>query len=131
MADTVVDVPQVTLDVHAAAHGLRHIDVVKIDVEGFELAVLRGARALLTARQITWIMLEISDTTSANAGFSATDVGFELERYGYHLHEITPPGEIGRRVLGSERFPGANYIAQAHQDQTQAYSSQIRDLYKR
>ncbi len=66
-ADTVIEVPLMTLDDHADAETLDHIDFLKIDVEGFELAVLRGARRLLTERRIGWVMLEVGDLTCANA----------------------------------------------------------------
>jgi FkbM family methyltransferase len=41
------EVTTVSLDDYAATHGLISVDVIKIDVEGFEHLVLRGARELL------------------------------------------------------------------------------------
>ncbi len=47
-------------DDYLAALGLRRVDLVKIDVEGFELSVLRGLRASLR-RFRPLLMLELSD----------------------------------------------------------------------
>lgn len=110
-ADEVIEVPIVSLDAHAASQGLSTIDLLKIDVEGFELAVVRGARGLLTTRRIAWIILEIADCASANAGLSPVALLNELDRLGYPVYEITSRGEIGERVRGPRPFPGANFIA--------------------
>ncbi len=42
-----IEVPVVTLDDYAAERGLGEVKLLKIDVQGFELEVLRGAEALL------------------------------------------------------------------------------------
>lgn len=111
-ADAVVDVPITTLDAHAQAEGLDRIDFLKIDVEGFELGVIRGARGLLGRKQVGRIMLEIGDVTCGNAGVAPLDLLTELESLGYALMAITPDGEVAERVRS---FPGAtfsaNYIA--------------------
>ncbi len=56
-----IEVPQVTLDQH---FGSERIDLVKIDVEGYELDVLRGATALL--RRCPALALEIHVALYAN-----------------------------------------------------------------
>src|SRR4029077_5752124 len=42
-------VPARTLDALFAEEGIRSVDVLKVDVEGFEAAVFRGASQLLTS----------------------------------------------------------------------------------
>lgn len=53
-----LDVRTVTLDSYAREHGISHIDLLKIDTEGHEPAVLRGARELLTAGRVDFVLAE-------------------------------------------------------------------------
>jgi FkbM family methyltransferase len=118
-ADEVIEVPVLTLDAHALRSGLDFIDFLKIDVEGFELHVLRGTRGLLASRRVGVIMLEVGDGTCANAGVDPRDVLDELTASGYDLFGIEPDGSIGARI---ERFPddsfSANYLAMPSADRT-------------
>lgn len=49
-----------TLDGYASANGIARIDFLKIDVEGHELEVLRGAQKLLQSNAIDFIQFEFS-----------------------------------------------------------------------
>ena len=49
-----------TLDAFVEREGVAHIDLLKIDVQGHEAAVLRGARACLRNRQLRSILLELN-----------------------------------------------------------------------
>jgi FkbM family methyltransferase len=62
-------------------------EVIKIDVEGAELGVLRGGRETLRAH-LPDILLEWGETTSHDAGYERRDVADELERMGYTLFGI-------------------------------------------
>jgi FkbM family methyltransferase len=53
-----VAVATVTLDGYAARHGVRHVDLLKVDTEGHEAAVLRGGRALLTGGGVDFVLCE-------------------------------------------------------------------------
>lgn len=50
-----------TLDLFCAEHHLEHIDFLKIDVEGFELNVLRGAKTLLKEKKVDFIQFEFGN----------------------------------------------------------------------
>ncbi len=63
-------VPIRRLDRLAAEKGLTHIDLLKIDVEGFEPQVLRGLGEL----PVRNICLEFSDDNLKNCGFTAGDL---------------------------------------------------------
>jgi FkbM family methyltransferase len=52
--DSVVDVPATTLDRVVGDHGLAHIDLLKMDIEGSEIPVLRTARAPRQARMMVF-----------------------------------------------------------------------------
>ncbi|MDO8209998.1 FkbM family methyltransferase [Conexibacter sp. CPCC 206217] len=77
-----------TLDELCGERAIAHIDLLKIDTEGFDLEVLRGAAGLLAAQQI--------DVVGVEAGMNpenATHVPFEtlkrhLEEHGYRLFAI-------------------------------------------
>jgi FkbM family methyltransferase len=51
-------IPVVTIDAYLAAHGLPRADVLKLDVEGHELAALRGATAALRDGRVGAVTIE-------------------------------------------------------------------------
>jgi FkbM family methyltransferase len=57
-ADTFVECEATTIDVFCFDNGIACVRVLKIDVEGHEAAVLRGARSMLKERRIDIVMLE-------------------------------------------------------------------------
>lgn len=112
VADEVIEVPATTLDAHAQREGIETIDFLKIDVEGFELFVLRGAQGLLRARRVRWLMIEVGDQTCANAKVDPRELLELLDALGYELHEITATGLMGPIVRAFR--PGsfsANFLA--------------------
>jgi FkbM family methyltransferase len=107
-ADEIIEVPVTTLGAHAKSEGLGQIDFLKIDVEGFELSVIRGARELLREKRIDLILLEIGDVTCATAGIEPIEVLNELESLGYRLHSIDSEGKVCDRVSS---FPNTSFSA--------------------
>jgi FkbM family methyltransferase len=79
-----------------ASLNLPRVDLVKIDVEGFELKVLEGLRQTL-ARYRPLVMLELSDTVRAELG--SMQQLLALLPQGYDVQRIMPP--IARRTLFS------------------------------
>ena len=111
-ADEIIEVPVTTLSAHAETERLGHIDFLKIDVEGFELSVIRGARELLSEKRIDLILLEIGDGTCATAGVEPIEVLHELESLGYRLHSIDAEGKVCDRVrFFPETSFSANFLA--------------------
>ncbi|HEY0546075.1 MAG TPA: FkbM family methyltransferase [Pyrinomonadaceae bacterium] len=79
---SIVEVPTVTLDEFCARENILP-DLIKIDVEGFELAVLRGARETIKAcGQRLSLFVELHPTTWREIGISKEEVIAELDRQG-------------------------------------------------
>ncbi|MEV7601127.1 FkbM family methyltransferase [Kitasatospora sp. NPDC089797] len=74
-----------TLDQLADELRLTRTSFVKADVEGAELAVLRGGAATLRRHRPT-LLLEIEDRHLRKYGARAADVPRHLEQYGYRAH---------------------------------------------
>jgi FkbM family methyltransferase len=70
-----------------------HIALLKIDVEGSELAVLRGFQALLEAARIGRLVIEISDEFLRRYGASAAELYAYLAAMGY----VPAKGPLGSR----------------------------------
>lgn len=82
-----------TLDRYCEGAGVRHINFLKIDVEGHELAVLEGARELLRAGRIDYVQFEYGGTY-IDAGHLLRDVWTLLARTGdgYGVFKIKSGG---------------------------------------
>lgn len=81
-----VEVPLRTVDALCAELGF-HPDVVKVDVEGYELAVLRGAlRTLREDRPV--LFLELHPQRLRELGRSAGEVAALLEDLGYRVFDL-------------------------------------------
>lgn len=108
-------VPAVSLDGWAASRDVERVDVVKIDVEGAELLVLRGMEALLLRTRPRLLVIEVAPDRLAFAGIGdarplARDpsaarpeeiVAF-LRVRGYEARELAVGGRLGRRYVEDE-----------------------------
>ena len=82
-------VPLATLDDAADALGIARLDLVKADIEGFELRLVEGARATL-ARFRPALLLELDDAHLARAGDTLAGAWDTLTALGYRAYEPTP-----------------------------------------
>ena len=71
-----------TLDVWCKEHSVDNITAMKIDVEGFELEVLRGAEASMNSRLMLGVV-EAEESLQHRNGSSVGDITEFLERFGY------------------------------------------------
>uniref|UniRef100_A0A7S4UDJ2 Methyltransferase FkbM domain-containing protein n=1 Tax=Alexandrium monilatum TaxID=311494 RepID=A0A7S4UDJ2_9DINO len=53
------EVETITVDAIAKRHGLHHVDILKVDAEGHDFAVLQGARGLLESGHVTLVVWEL------------------------------------------------------------------------
>lgn len=69
------------------------IDLIKIDIEGAELACLQGAKETLQ-RFKPKIIIEIQDFSAEQAGYKATDITDLLSDVGYEFYRIEKAGRL-------------------------------------
>ncbi len=82
-----------TIDAVAAALGLDRLDFVKADIEGWEVALLRGgADTLRRFRPV--VVLELLSHHLARAGDRVDDAFGFMAELGYRAFELTPDNEI-------------------------------------
>lgn len=83
-----VMVQTITLDTLCALNNINKIDVIKIDVEGFEDYVFRGGRQILSTDNAPVIIFEFLDWAENQAnGLKAGDAQRTLLNFGYILYE--------------------------------------------
>jgi FkbM family methyltransferase len=83
------------------------VDLVKIDVEGAEMLVLRGMTRLLEAQRPS-IILELTDAFLRELGSSAAEAILFLKEHGYELYRIDWDG---LRRLGDDESTQINVFA--------------------
>jgi len=85
----------------AEGAGLDRLDVVKIDVEGAELDVLRGMRASLARLRPRVVVLEVKASVLARAGVDPAALRAFLRAAGYApTGQVLDRNEVHRRVPG-------------------------------
>lgn len=100
ISDEGLPVPQVALDDYADEHGIERVDLLKMDVEGYECSVLRGARRLIEERRVGVIVTEVHEAFLERAGASRAELESLLAGYGPRplppvgLHRIRPAEKI-------------------------------------
>jgi FkbM family methyltransferase len=83
-----------TLDRYCSDNDVHQADVVKIDVEGAETLVLRGATGLLGSGRRPFIVLEADDSHARRAGSSLQQVEEILKAAGYDVSQLLGGGGV-------------------------------------
>jgi FkbM family methyltransferase len=97
---TPIEVAATTLDAAGTSLGvIGRVDFIKCDVEGGELALLRGARRLRDVAAPPALMIEVDPSFLGDAGVSADDLNNEILKWGgpstcFYLDNTGKPIEI-------------------------------------
>ncbi len=82
-----------TLDNVALQLNLQRLDFIKVDIEGAELTMLKGATGTIS-RFRPQVMVEMNDDTFKAAGYSKTQVIEFFEKLHYKAHAINKQGAL-------------------------------------
>jgi len=97
----------ITIDEYINQRELSKIDVVKIDVEGNELSVLKGMRNLLESQNHLNIIVEIHKGQLLSQGIDPKEVYNFLQKFGFSAKQVTSNEAPRRKRTG--------YLAQVPQ----------------
>lgn len=99
------------LDIFCSKHGIRQIDLLKIDVEGGELAVLKGTGSLLASGAIRLIQFEFGACNIDSRTFFK-DFFYLLNPH-YRIYRILKDGlePVDKYTEACEVFLTTNYLA--------------------
>jgi FkbM family methyltransferase len=72
-----IRVQETTLDTFCSEHSIDNIDLLKTDVEGFDLVVLQGSSLMLQKRAVKFILVEFFDLLPREGVFGGALMPFE------------------------------------------------------
>jgi FkbM family methyltransferase len=102
-----------TLDAVVKQYGIEKVDFIKMDIEGGELELLRGAQTLLMACRPS-ALVEIVDIHCKRFGHTPYDVYSFLVQLGYTARFISPSGDLVE--CDSARLRNGNYLFKPTRD---------------
>lgn len=95
-------IPLITLDNFVSNQSGCKVDFIKLDIEGAELAALRGARHVLKEHR-PQLVIELGELTCQVAGYSMEDVIDEIAEFDYSFFRLGRKGtcrQITKQDLG-------------------------------
>ncbi len=81
------EISAVTIDDYCAEKKIEQIDLLKIDVEGAELQVMKGARKMLQSRRVKCLTFEFGQATF-DMGNNPAEIEVYLKEMGYKIRNI-------------------------------------------
>jgi FkbM family methyltransferase len=93
-----------SLDDYAEEKRIKEINLIKIDVEGYEYFVLRGASNVLSKSYNIAIVFEMSDVLLRNFGSQSGDIQEFLRKLHFRIFEIGEGNFLASRTFASQ-FP--------------------------
>lgn len=114
-----ITVPVTTLDEFVRERDIATVDFLKVDVEGAELDLIEGARALLSSEHQPVVQFEFADGRAGEWGHRASEIGARLIRLGYRLFSFCG-WDLEPHVLKNEY--GTENVVGVPEDQLEAVS---------
>jgi FkbM family methyltransferase len=108
-----VSVDVLSLDDYLSNPGLGRVDFVKLDVEGAEREVLRGAVSLLHSSSRPLFLVEVQDIRTSPWGYPAREIVQLLDRAGYDWFRILDNGSLAPAATDDQTYD-ANLVAVPH-----------------
>lgn len=109
-ATTPVSVVVRRLDEVLLKQQIGSVDFMKLDVEGAELSVLKGARELLTRLPRPVILAEVQDVRTTPWGYEAKEIVRFLSDLDYRWYAPAAGGNLGEMDVRMEKYDG-NFVA--------------------
>jgi FkbM family methyltransferase len=95
-------VKTISLDEFLRRRTIQRVDFIKLDTEGAELEILRGARKLLSAKPRPVLLVEVAEIRTAPWGYSAREILNFMEQLEYLWFDIRPDGTLSKLQPGHD-----------------------------
>jgi FkbM family methyltransferase len=107
---TLVRIHVTRLDDWLRQEGVAQVDFIKMDVEGGEMDLLKGAERCLERKPRPVILSEVQDIRTRPWGYPAREIIQHLARKGYSWYRFKEMGSLAELDLTSDTFDG-NFVA--------------------
>jgi FkbM family methyltransferase len=113
-----IKVRTITFDEFLSQQNIEKIDLIKIDVEGWEINVLNGGKNYFNRLTSAAILIEFGDINLSNAGFTSEELYNRLVSFGYELYTFNCSQQLLTKEFLRPSYPYCNLIAlkQCHKD---------------
>jgi FkbM family methyltransferase len=106
----IMSVDVISLDDYLSSAGVSSVDFVKLDVEGAEREVLRGASGLLNSSSPPIFFVEVQDIRTRPWGYPACEIVQLLNRAGYDWFRVLNDGNLVPAPIHDQEYD-ANLVA--------------------
>jgi FkbM family methyltransferase len=107
---TPVRVHVARLDSWLLGRKMVHVDFIKMDVEGGELSLLKGAEKFLKRRPRPVILVEVQDIRTQSWGYRAKEIIEHLKLRGFTWLRLSSDGFLEELDVSADQFEG-NFVA--------------------
>jgi FkbM family methyltransferase len=105
-----VEVQTISLDEYVNRNKIDRVDLMKVDAEGGEIEIFKGAHSLLTSLR-PLVICEVLDKVTRPWGYRARDIVERLRAYDYGWFDIFSNGDVVPHRPRNEYPDVKNYLA--------------------